>query len=108
MSRNIVEVLVPSQASTMVYALPCKALLLSKMYSIAFRLLDNTETMERSTRKLDQGQEMLEESQNVGVNILNDLALQRETLTRARNRVSEIWQQINKGRMLFIYEGYYQ
>lgn len=53
------------------------------------RLLDNTETMERSTRKLDQGQEMLEDSQNVGVNILNDLALQRETLTRARNRLRD-------------------
>ena len=44
--------------------------------------------MERSSRKLDHGQEMLEESQNVGVTILNDLALQRETISRARNRVS--------------------
>jgi len=53
------------------------------------RLLDNTETMERSSRKLDHGQEMLEESQNVGVTILNDLALQRETISRARNRLRD-------------------
>ena len=53
-----------------------------------FRLLDNTETVERSGRKLEQGQQLLEESHDVGVTILNDLATQRETLTRARNRVS--------------------
>ena len=53
-----------------------------------FRLLENTETVERSGRKLEQGQQLLEESHDVGVTILNDLATQRETLTRARNRVS--------------------
>jgi len=53
------------------------------------RLLDNTEALERSGRKLDQGQEMLEDSQSVGVTILNDLALQRETLSRARNRLRD-------------------
>merc|ERR1711974_485758 len=53
------------------------------------RLLDNTETVERSGRKLEQGQQLLEESHDVGVTILNDLATQRETLTRARNRLRD-------------------
>merc|ERR1712141_418221 len=51
------------------------------------RLIDNTENLERSTRKLDQGQELLQESESVGASVLVDLAHQREVLSRSRNRV---------------------
>merc|ERR1712150_281140 len=51
------------------------------------RLIDNTENLERSTRKLEQGQELLQESESVGASVLVDLAQQREILSRSRNRL---------------------
>merc|ERR1712001_197147 len=51
------------------------------------RLIDNTENLERSTRKLDQGQELLQESESVGASVLVDLAQQREILSSSRNRL---------------------
>ena len=53
------------------------------------RLLDNTETLERSGRKLEHGEEMLVESEHVGAGVLSDLAFQREVLTRSRNRLRD-------------------
>ena len=47
--------------------------------------------MERSSRKLDQGRNLLEETQSVGASVLSDLENQRETLMRSRNRVSPKW-----------------
>jgi len=63
--------------------------LLSDSNSHRQRLLDNTETVERSSRKLDQGQEMLNQTESIGATILNDLALQREVLQRSRNRLRD-------------------
>ena len=51
------------------------------------RLIDNTETLERSSRKLDQGHILLHETESVGASVLTDLQHQREVLSRARNRV---------------------
>ena len=59
-----------------------------ELYLFMFRLIENTETMERSSRKLDQGRNLLEETQSVGASVLSDLENQRETLMRSRNRVS--------------------
>ena len=52
-----------------------------------FRLIENTETLERSSRKLDHGRDLLEETESVGASVLSDLEHQREVLTRSRNRV---------------------
>ena len=52
-----------------------------------FRLLENTESLERSSRKLDQGQEILAETESIGASVLNDLEHQKEVLFRSRNRV---------------------
>jgi len=51
------------------------------------QLLENAETMERSGRKLDRGQQLMAEAEATGAGILSDLAEQRETIRRARNRV---------------------
>ena len=51
------------------------------------RLIDNTETLERSSRKLDQGHILLHETESVGASVLTNLQHQREVLSRARNRV---------------------
>ena len=51
------------------------------------KLLENTENLERSSRKLDHGQELLHESESVGAGVLADLAHQKEVISRARNRV---------------------
>ena len=53
------------------------------------RLLDNTETLERAGRKLEQGEAMLTESEHIGASVLSDLAFQREVLTRSRNRLRD-------------------
>lgn len=53
------------------------------------RLLDNTERLDRSSRKLDQGQNVLSETQSIGVSVLNDLEHQKEVLTRSRNRIRD-------------------
>ena len=59
------------------------------------RLIDNTEKLERSSRKLDQGQELIHESESVGASVLSDLAHQREVLKRSRNRVSLLYSSRN-------------
>ena len=51
------------------------------------RLLDNTETLERGGRKLNQGRRLLAETESIGVEVLSDLGTQRESIQRARNRV---------------------
>ena len=56
-----------------------------------FRLLDNTERLDRSSRKLEMSHKMLLETESAGAEVLNDLAQQRETLTRSRNRVSKFF-----------------
>ena len=44
--------------------------------------------MERSSRKLDQGRNLLEETESIGASVLTDLEHQREVIMRTRNRVS--------------------
>ena len=55
---------------------------------LSFRLLDNTESIERSGRKLNIGQSLLNETEDIGAAILNDLSGQRETISNARRKVS--------------------
>lgn len=52
-------------------------------------LLDNTETLERSSRKLRQGHSLLAETESIGASILNDLSDQRETIQRSRSKVGD-------------------
>ena len=52
-------------------------------------LLDNTDTLERGSRKLERGHQLLVESETVGASILNDLSLQRDVLVRSRNRLRD-------------------
>ena len=52
------------------------------------RLLEDSETIDRSGRKLSRGRRLLEEARSTGAAVLGDLEHQRETLQRARNRVS--------------------
>ncbi len=55
------------------------------------RLIENTEKLERASRRLDQGQGILEETESIGAGVLNDLSHQREVLMRSRNRVSSVF-----------------
>ena len=52
------------------------------------RLLDNSETLERSSERLTQGYRVALETEQIGAMILNDLNNQRQTITNARDRVS--------------------
>ncbi|XP_052819220.1 vesicle transport through interaction with t-SNAREs homolog 1A-like [Mya arenaria] len=53
------------------------------------RLLDNTEKLERGTRRLDDGYRVILETEEMGAQILSDLSDQRETIQRSRNRLQE-------------------
>ncbi|XP_070384516.1 vesicle transport through interaction with t-SNAREs homolog 1A isoform X2 [Dermacentor albipictus] len=59
-------------------------------------LLDNTERMERSTKLLKGGYKLALETEKVGAAILTDLSSQRETITRAREKVKETDYDIGK------------
>ncbi|XP_075542469.1 vesicle transport through interaction with t-SNAREs 1a isoform X2 [Dermacentor variabilis] len=60
------------------------------------RLLDNTERLERSTKLLKGGYKLALETEKVGAAILTDLSSQRETITRAREKVKETDYDIGK------------
>ncbi|CAH3133350.1 unnamed protein product [Porites lobata] len=50
------------------------------------RLLDNTERLERSGRQLEEGYKMCVETEQIGVDIMNNLHRDREVMERARER----------------------
>lgn len=50
------------------------------------RLLDNTERVERSGRQLEEGYKMCVETEQIGVDIMNNLHRDREVIERARER----------------------
>ncbi|KAH9504033.1 Vesicle transport through interaction with t-SNAREs 1A [Bulinus truncatus] len=54
------------------------------------RLLDNTETLERSGRRLDHGYRIAVETEQIGSQIMEDLHHQRQTITRSRARLQEM------------------
>ncbi|XP_065063073.1 vesicle transport through interaction with t-SNAREs homolog 1A-like [Rhopilema esculentum] len=51
------------------------------------RLLENSEKMERSSRRLDDGLRMCIETEDIGNDILQNLERDRETITRTRDRL---------------------
>ena len=52
------------------------------------RLLDNSERVERTGRQLSAGYRIALETEEIGTEVLRDLHSQRETIHRARSRVS--------------------
>lgn len=52
------------------------------------RLLDNSETIERTGKKLEEGYRVIVETQEIGTQVLKNLGDQRETIQRSRARVS--------------------
>lgn len=53
------------------------------------RLLDNTEKLERGSRRLQDGYRIVMETEQLGAQILTDLSEQRETIQKSRNRLEE-------------------
>lgn len=53
------------------------------------RLLDNSERLERSGQKLEEGYRVIIETQEIGNQVLVNLNEQRETIQRSRARVSK-------------------
>jgi len=53
------------------------------------RLLDNSERLENSTRRLDVGYRVATETERIGQDILDNLHRDRETLNRSRQRLRE-------------------
>lgn len=52
------------------------------------RLLDNSERLERTGKQLNEGYKMVIETEEIANQTLRDLSEQRDTITRARSRVS--------------------
>lgn len=51
------------------------------------RLLDNSERIERTGRRLEDGYRTILETEGIGTTVLQDLSQQRESLQRSRARV---------------------
>lgn len=60
------------------------------------RLLDNSETLERAGRKLNDGYRVVVETEEIGNQVLKNLSEQRETIQRSRNRLRETDQEISR------------
>lgn len=55
------------------------------------RLLSNSERIERTGKTLEEGYRVIVETESIGNQVLQDLHMQRETITRARGRVSHLF-----------------
>lgn len=55
------------------------------------RLLNNSERLERTGNQLLSGYRTVIETEEVGNQVLQDLAIQRETIQRARSRVKKFF-----------------
>ncbi|XP_059158669.1 vesicle transport through interaction with t-SNAREs homolog 1A-like [Physella acuta] len=64
------------------------------------RLLDNSETLERTSRRLDHGYRIAIETEQMGSQILDDLHSQRQTITRSRGRLQEMDSALGKSSRL--------
>lgn len=53
------------------------------------RLLDNSERIERTGNRLTEGYRTILETESIGASVLQDLASQRETITKTRSRLRE-------------------
>ncbi|XP_018566330.1 vesicle transport through interaction with t-SNAREs homolog 1A [Anoplophora glabripennis] len=65
------------------------------------RLLDNSETIERTGKKLEEGYRVIVETQEIGTQVLKNLGDQRETIQRSRARLRETDEEVNRsGRII--------
>lgn len=60
------------------------------------RLLDNTEKLERSGRRLEEGYKMCVETEQIGVDIMDNLHRDREVIERSRERLRGTDQNLSK------------
>ncbi|KAL3273202.1 hypothetical protein HHI36_014658 [Cryptolaemus montrouzieri] len=60
------------------------------------RLLENSERLERSGRKLEEGYRILVETEQTGTQVLQNLGEQRETIQRTRNRLRETDEELSR------------
>lgn len=51
------------------------------------RLLDNSERLERSSKRLEEGYRVILETEEIGNQVMQNLSEQRETIQRSRGRV---------------------
>ncbi|KAI4456050.1 vesicle transport v-snare protein vti1-related [Holotrichia oblita] len=60
------------------------------------RLLDNSERMERTGKKLDEGYRVVLETQDIGTQVLQNLSEQRETIQRSRARLRDTNEELGR------------
>jgi len=53
------------------------------------RLLDNSERLERTGNRLEEGYRIAVETEEIGTHVLQNLSTQRESIQRSRNRLRE-------------------
>ncbi|KAK9887781.1 hypothetical protein WA026_000096 [Henosepilachna vigintioctopunctata] len=60
------------------------------------KLIQNSERLERSGKKLEEGYRILVETEETGTQILQQLGEQRETIQRSRNRLRETDEEVSR------------
>ncbi|XP_063692321.1 vesicle transport through interaction with t-SNAREs homolog 1A-like [Bolinopsis microptera] len=53
-------------------------------------MTNNSEKLERSSKRLEDGYRMAMETEEIGQNVLNNLAQDREKINNARNRLNNV------------------
>ncbi|VDK88004.1 unnamed protein product [Litomosoides sigmodontis] len=64
------------------------------------QLIENTERLERTSRRLQDTYRMVIETDQIGTEVLNDLTSQRETITRARERMRQADRDLNRSQKM--------
>ncbi|VDI17792.1 vesicle transport through interaction with t-SNAREs homolog 1A-like isoform X2 [Mytilus galloprovincialis] len=64
------------------------------------RLLDNTEMLDRATRRIEHGYKVTLETEQIGAQVIEDLSNQRESIQRSRSRLGEMNANLGKSSRL--------
>lgn len=64
------------------------------------QLIENTERLERTSRRLQDTYRMVVETEQIGSEVLGDLSSQRETISRARDRMREADSDLNRSQKI--------
>ncbi|XP_028138811.1 vesicle transport through interaction with t-SNAREs homolog 1A [Diabrotica virgifera virgifera] len=65
------------------------------------RLLDNSEKLERTSKKLEEGYRVIVETEEIGIDVLKNLGEQKESIQRSRQRLREADEELGRsGRLM--------
>ena len=65
------------------------------------KLLDNSDRLQRTSNRLEEGYRIAQETEEIGLDIMDNLQRDRETISRTRGRVSVCMYTFQAGDILY-------